>query len=87
MNRMINRAVAVLVVVGILGIAASGVMCLVGARVNTSKSIPIGLYWTSSAPVTKGKYVIFARRSGQCSITQESVAISVQDSVLVATVT
>lgn len=59
MNRMINRPVAVLVVVGIFGIAASGVMCLVGARVNTSKSIPIGLYWTSSAPVTKGKYVIF----------------------------
>ncbi|MBD4272924.1 conjugative transfer signal peptidase TraF, partial [Xanthomonas citri pv. citri] len=29
------------------------------ARLNTSKSIPLGLYWTSSAPVTKGEYVIF----------------------------
>ena len=29
-----------------------------GARVNTSKSIPIGLYWTSSAPAEKGAYVI-----------------------------
>jgi conjugative transfer signal peptidase TraF len=29
-----------------------------GARVNTSKSIPVGLYWTSSAPVEKGAYVL-----------------------------
>jgi len=30
-----------------------------GARVNTSKSIRLGLYWVSSAPVKKGAYVIF----------------------------
>jgi type IV secretory pathway protease TraF len=29
-----------------------------GARVNTTKSIPVGLYWTSSAPVEKGAYVL-----------------------------
>lgn len=59
MNRLIKRAIAVSVV-GCLGlVAACGVMYSAGARVNTSKSIPLGLYWTSSTPVTKGEYVIF----------------------------
>jgi len=30
-----------------------------GARINTSKSIALGLYWTSREPVEKGAYVIF----------------------------
>jgi conjugative transfer signal peptidase TraF len=30
-----------------------------GARVNTSGSIPVGLYWTSDALVEKGAYVLF----------------------------
>lgn len=30
-----------------------------GARVNTTQSIPVGLYWTSSAPLAKYAYVIF----------------------------
>ncbi|MES2568793.1 MAG: conjugal transfer protein TraF, partial [Verrucomicrobiota bacterium] len=29
-----------------------------GARINTSKSIPVGLYWTSNSPVEKGAYVL-----------------------------
>ena len=29
-----------------------------GARVNITKSIPVGLYWTRSAPVQKGAYVM-----------------------------
>ena len=33
--------------------------CAAGARINTTKSIPVGLYWTSSAPVEKGAYVLF----------------------------
>ena len=49
------------------GIAITGVAVLVlaaggyvaGARVNTTQSIPVGLYWTSSAPVEKGAYVLF----------------------------
>jgi conjugative transfer signal peptidase TraF len=37
-----------------------GLACYVaGARVNTSKSIPLGLYWVSSAPVDKDAYVLF----------------------------
>ena len=37
-----------------------GVAChALGARINTTRSIPIGLYWTSGAPVEKGAYVLF----------------------------
>lgn len=31
----------------------------IGARINTTKSIPVGLYWMSNAPIEKGAYVIF----------------------------
>jgi conjugative transfer signal peptidase TraF len=30
-----------------------------GARINTTRSIPVGLYWTSGASVEKGAYVLF----------------------------
>lgn len=38
-----------------LGVAA----LLAGARVNTTRSIPVGLYWASDEPVSKGRYVMF----------------------------
>lgn len=31
---------------------------MAGARINTSKSIPVGLYWTTRAPMDKGAYVL-----------------------------
>jgi conjugative transfer signal peptidase TraF len=31
---------------------------LAGARVNTTKSIALGLYWTSDRPMQKGEYVL-----------------------------
>ncbi|WP_051555242.1 conjugative transfer signal peptidase TraF [Legionella fairfieldensis] len=37
----------------------SGALFLAGARINTSPSIPVGLYWLSNQPVKKGEYVIF----------------------------
>lgn len=46
--------------IGSAALLLCGVGCYaVGARVNTTKSIPVGLYWMSSAPVEKGAYVIF----------------------------
>lgn len=50
-----------------VGVAIVGAAVLVlgaacyaaGARINTTKSIPIGLYWTSSEPVEKGTYVLW----------------------------
>lgn len=50
-----------------VGVAIAGAAVLVlgaacyaaGARINTTKSIPVGLYWTTSAPVEKGAYVLW----------------------------
>jgi len=32
---------------------------LIGARINTTMSIPVGLYWRVNDPITKGAYVLF----------------------------
>ncbi len=37
----------------------SAVVSFAGAKVNTTKSIPIGLYWAINAQVQKGAYVMF----------------------------
>lgn len=43
-----------------LGLMAMGFLChAAGLRVNTTRSIPIGLYRMTDAPVAKGEYVIF----------------------------
>lgn len=48
------------VALGGAGLLALGMAChAAGARINTTRSIPVGLYWTSSAPVAKGAYVQF----------------------------
>lgn len=46
-------------VTGGVGFVVLGLLCFaVGLRVNTTRSIPVGLYWLTTAPVTKGQYVI-----------------------------
>ena len=40
----------------LLGVA--GLLGLAGARVNTSRSIALGLYWSSDRPARKGEYVL-----------------------------
>jgi conjugative transfer signal peptidase TraF len=46
----------------VIGLAALVAVCALlgaaGARVNTSKSIRLGVYWTSDRPVQKGEYVL-----------------------------
>jgi conjugative transfer signal peptidase TraF len=39
-------------------LGAVALLGLAGARVNTSKSIALGLYWTTDRPVRKGEYVL-----------------------------
>jgi len=41
------------------GLALLGLLGLTGARVNTTASFPIGLYWLLDRPVTKGDLVWF----------------------------
>jgi conjugative transfer signal peptidase TraF len=46
--------------VGGMALLVVGFACqAAGARINTSKSIPVGLYWTTDAPMAKGAYVLF----------------------------
>jgi conjugative transfer signal peptidase TraF len=54
------RTVTTATSVGGIALLLLGAACqMAGARVNTSKSIPVGLYWTTSAPMDKGAYVLF----------------------------
>jgi conjugative transfer signal peptidase TraF len=46
-------------IAGAAGLVFAAVAGASGARVNTTKSIPLGLYWTSTDPVVKGRYVLF----------------------------
>jgi conjugative transfer signal peptidase TraF len=41
----------------VLALGAAGYMA--GARINTTQSILVGLYWTSGQPIEKGAYVLF----------------------------
>lgn len=54
------RRVSTAAAIGGAAVLVFGIVCfMAGARVNTSRSIPLGLYWASSAPVEKGRYVMF----------------------------
>mgnify|MGYP000438000951 FL=1 len=59
MSRILKRIAAGVVIAGVAALLLAAGGYAAGARVNTTKSIPVGLYWTSSAPVEKGAYVLF----------------------------
>ncbi len=40
-------------------LGVSNIPYFIGARINTTHSIPVGLYWTSAAPISNGDYVMF----------------------------
>ena len=59
MKHVLKKVTIVTAVAG-TGILAFGVLCYaVGARINNSKSIPLGLYWVSDRPLDRGEYVLF----------------------------
>ncbi len=44
----------------VFGLIALGLVCyLAGLKINTTKSIPVGIYRLTDVPVGKGEYVIF----------------------------
>jgi conjugative transfer signal peptidase TraF len=58
--RTLARTVTTATSVGGIALLLLGAACqMAGARINTSKSIPVGLYWTTGAPMEKGAYVLF----------------------------
>lgn len=57
--KLLQKIVIVTTITGTWMIAMGTLCYALGARINTSKSIPLGLYWTSNLPVKKGAYVLF----------------------------
>ena len=54
-----QKIVVATTIIGTWMIAMAALCYAIGVRINTSPSIPLGLYWTSSLPLTKGAYVLF----------------------------
>lgn len=59
MKRLFKKIAAGVALAGVIGMAGAALAYAAGARINTTKSIPVGLYWTSGAAVEKGAYVLF----------------------------
>ncbi len=59
MSRIVKRIGAGIAIAGVSFLALGALAYAAGARVNTTKSIPVGLYWTTNAQVEKGAYVMF----------------------------
>lgn len=59
MKRALKSTVVYMSIVGATILVLSAACFAAGARINTTKSIPVGLYWTSNARVEKGAYVLF----------------------------
>ena len=59
MNRLLERVSVATAVAGVSLLLLGAMAYASGARVNSTRSIPVGVYWLSSDPVVKGAYVIF----------------------------
>jgi type IV secretory pathway protease TraF len=59
MNRLLRRLAVGTAIAGAAILALGALAYASGARINSTKSIPVGLYWLSSEPVEKGAYVMF----------------------------
>ncbi len=59
MKRLLERVSVVTAVAGVSLLLLGAMAYASGARVNSTRSIPVGVYWLSSDPVVKGAYVIF----------------------------
>lgn len=54
-----RRIALITLMVGSGFLILGSIAYLLGVRVNTTKSIPVGFYWLTDAPFEKGAYVIF----------------------------
>ncbi|MCK9709863.1 conjugative transfer signal peptidase TraF [Pseudomonas syringae] len=58
-GRQRGRAIGIVALAACFGVAlTAGGMYAAGGRINTSKSLALGLYWVIEAPVVKGAYVM-----------------------------
>jgi len=56
---MAQRLVSGVVIAGVVVLMLGATAYALGARINTTRSLPLGLYWTSSTAVEKGAYVLW----------------------------
>ncbi|RBW55176.1 conjugative transfer signal peptidase TraF [Phaeobacter gallaeciensis] len=56
---MMKRIYSGVAIVGASPMGLGATCYFSGARINTTKSIPVGLYWTTDAPIEKGAYGLF----------------------------
>lgn len=63
MDRIMKRGIqrfGIALAIALFGLMSlGGLLHLLGARINVSPSIPVGLYWRADAPVARGAYVMF----------------------------
>lgn len=59
MKFLFKRMVRVITMTGFVLIALGCLLYVAGLRINTSSSIPMGLYWMTKRPMVAGEYVIF----------------------------
>lgn len=59
MKRLTKKASTMMAIASFIFICFTGLLTISGARFNTSKSIPQGLYWMTKKPIQKGEYVLF----------------------------
>lgn len=59
MKFSLKRIYAGVAIAGVAAMSLAAIGYAAGARINTTKSIPVGLYWTTDAPVEQGAYVLF----------------------------
>ena len=56
--RRFRRFAAAVALAGAAGMVAAALAWAAGARINTTRSIPLGLYWVSGAPLARGAFVL-----------------------------
>jgi conjugative transfer signal peptidase TraF len=59
MKPLIKKTVMMAAITSLILIFLTGLLCISGGRFNTSRSIPLGLYWVTKYPIQKGEYVLF----------------------------
>lgn len=59
MNLAVKPLMTCVAIAGIGMLGLSALLTMAGARINTTKSLPLGLYWASHEPIEKGAYVLF----------------------------
>lgn len=59
MSQLLRTASLMVAFISMALIALAGLFFMAGARINTSPSIPVGLYWMTKKPIQKGQYVLF----------------------------